>query len=361
MQHMQILTTILKPYHTFKTVLQLTSSPCAIGLGAPCVSLPVYFYGHRREPGQRPACTHARACTGWTSYWKGLRMEPSKSRLAVEQYGDTSPIAGFSSIEACDEKCLQHRLYIRSLIITRRRIEPKTLPPESWHPGRDTQRCYSPIATLQMAEFYYPVTSAAIQVTVLGEVIAVSPGDGLMSHPKCFLNRMISPLPVETSSDRSPNLNPSTSSTLHNILTEGDSNQRRCIAWAESLKLLLKFHISRTESWLPIDWRAEERQHKRRSKPIDNLFFKGCEQRQILPGVMALHLRHDRSSSTAPVQKASSKQKHSENPTESWHYIARADWVWSNLIMEIKTRGCTMEIYGKEYCRQLMSCTIIID
>ena len=105
----------------------------------------------------------------------------------------------------------------------------------------------------------------------------------------------------------------------------------------------------------------EERQHKRRSKPIDNLFFKGCEQRQILPGLMALHLRHDRSSSTAPVQKASSKQKHSENPTESWHYIARADWVWSNLIMEIKTRGCTMEIYGKEYCRQLMCCTIIID
>ena len=100
------------------------------------------------------------------------------------------------------------------------------------------------------------VTSAAIQVTVLGEVIAVSPGDGLMSHPKCFLNRMISPLPVETSSDRSPNLNPSTSSTLHNILTEGDSNQRRCIAWAESLKSLLKFHISRTESRLPIDWRV---------------------------------------------------------------------------------------------------------
>ena len=144
MQHMQILTTILKPYHTLKTVLQLTSSPCAIGLGAPCVSLPVYFYGHRREPGQRPACTHARACTGWTSYWKGLRMEPSKSRLAVEQYGDTSPIAFHRLKLVMKNAC--NIVYIRSLIITRRRIESKTLPPESWHPGRDTQRCYSPIA-----------------------------------------------------------------------------------------------------------------------------------------------------------------------------------------------------------------------
>ena len=205
----QRLTTILKPHHTLKPHSNWLQA-LVRRLGAPCISLPVYFYGHRRKPGQRPACTHARAgfhhvSLSWN--WGSTRFNNTRNsaltnpllwslsqsgkgcgwsqvkvtcrtacmlavnRLCINVWWHIANC--FSWLESCDEKC-----FATSLIITPRRIKSQTLPLESWHPGRDMQRCHSPIATCkcQSSIIQWPLP----QVTVLGEVIAVSPGDGLM-------------------------------------------------------------------------------------------------------------------------------------------------------------------------------------